>query len=75
MYTELQEAIALTQAALDDLQSAEALEHSQQGTTDPATESAPASEPLPSPLTASPITVTPTAIPSTELPPAALDAS
>lgn len=74
VYTELQEAITLTQAALDNLQSTEALKRSQQGTTDLATASAPASEPFFSPLVSSSITVTPTPITCHELPPAALDA-
>lgn len=52
MYTELQEAIVITQAALDDLQSTEALERSQQGTKELATESAPAFEAVPPPLQA-----------------------
>lgn len=68
VYTELEEAIAVTQAALDDLQSTEALERSQQGTTDLATESAPAFEASAFPLVANPITVNHIPIICAELP-------
>lgn len=50
VYTELQEAIAVTQAALDNFQSTEALERGQQGTTELATDSAPLSEAFPAHL-------------------------
>ena len=49
MYNELQEAIALTEEALTDLQSTEALKRGRQGTTDLATEPVPASEAAPLP--------------------------
>ena len=57
VYIELQEAIALTQAALDDLQSTEAYERSQQGTTELAMLSPPASEASPAHLQASVVSV------------------
>lgn len=57
VYTELQEAIAITQAALDDLQSTEALERSQDGTSELATDSARDSEDFPAHLQASYVSV------------------
>lgn len=53
VYTELQDAIALIEEALKEIQSTEALERGRQGTAELATESVPASKDLPSLLQAS----------------------